>query len=325
MISGPVTPRTREGLWGQILSRPDLLEQGLQIIAQDLDLHEVCTVDGVGRDAAGRAVLLFAVVGSDSVGLPVKVLEAHSFLQRNGSVLSRVLPESGIYFRDAWRVAVVAMGLPDACVKQISALGLDRVEIYEVESFALAGEGHLVVRPVLGYRTGGGEDGFHVPSGLLDPARRSLCAGLLASLHRMDPRMQVYGDRFSRRLTTGTGRLLDLRIDGDRILIELGSDRFELSNEEDCAEVVDLALRRYLDLLTARVGGESSASGSRRAAPEPSVIAAAADEGGLSLEPLRRTVAETRISREEYTALGGPFSSESAHEESSTESGWSST
>ena len=97
MISGPVTPRTREGLWGQILSRPDLLEQGLQIVAQDLDLHEACTVDGVGRDAAGRAVLLFAVVGPETVGLPVKVLEAHSFLQRNG----RLQRDS-----DAWRLVV---------------------------------------------------------------------------------------------------------------------------------------------------------------------------------------------------------------------------
>jgi len=60
MISGPVIPWTREGLWGQILKDPALIEHGLRVVAQDLGLRDGCTVDGVARDAGGRTVLLLA-------------------------------------------------------------------------------------------------------------------------------------------------------------------------------------------------------------------------------------------------------------------------
>ena len=300
MISGPVIPRTREGLWGQILSRPELLEHGLQLVAQDLSLHEACTVDGVARDASGRAVLLFAVVGGEAVGLPVKVLEAHSFLQRNGRVLARALPESGIRFADAWRIAVVSMGLSEACLRQISGLGLERVEVYEVEPFTLDGEARLVVRPVLGHRARGGEDGLHVPSGLLEPAARELAARFLQLLGRMDPKIRVDGDRFSRRLTVGTARLADLWVDEDRIFVRVGEETAELHGEEDHLEIVDLVLRRYLELLAARQRGRSVQTVGNVARN----VGVGVEEGGLSLEPLRRSVAETRISREEFSALG---------------------
>ena len=301
MISGPVIPWTREGLWGQILKNPDLIEHGLGIVAHDLRLRENCTVDGVARDAGGRTVLLLAAVGAETVGLPVSVLDAHSFMQRNAAVLARALPDSGIRSAGGWRVVVVGMDLPPACLERISALGLERVEVFEIEPFTLDGEARIAVRPVLGHRASGGEDGLHVPTGLLDPERRSLCARFLQRLQRMDSNLRVEGDRFSRRLTTGAATLADLRVEGDRVFVQVQQECLELAGEEECLEIVDLVLRRYLGLLTtptlgdpARETGEPAAGG----------VAKPTAETGLSLEPLRRTVAESRISREEFSALG---------------------
>jgi hypothetical protein len=303
MISGPVIPRTHEGLWGQILNNPDLLEHGLQMVAQDLGLHELCAVDGLARDAAGRAVLLIAAVTGEMVGLPVRVLEAHSFLQRNAAVLARALPDTGVRFADAWRVVVVSMGLPDTCLAQIKTLGLDRVEVYEVEPFTLGGESHLVVRPLLGFRAGGGEDQLHIPSGLLDAERREICARFLSLVERLDPKITAAGDRFSRRLTLGPDWLLDLWVEGDRLFVDLGDKPLELAREEDCLEIMDMILRRYLEFLSEET--EGSVQGLEERVTE---VAVDADEGGLSLAPLRRAVAETRISREEFSALGDPSS-----------------
>jgi hypothetical protein len=301
MISGPVIPWTREGLWGQILKNPDLLEQGLGIVAHDLQLRDNCTVDGVARDAGGRAVLLLAAIGTENPGIPVSVLEAHAFMERNAAVLARVLPDSGIRFTDGWRVVVVGLDLPPACLERISALGLERVEVLEIEPFSLDGKARIVVRPVLGHRANGGEDGLHVPTGLIDPERRSLCASFLQRLRRMDSNLRVEGDRFSRRLTTGGAALAELRVEGNRVFVQVGQESLELVGDEECLEIVDLVLRRYLGLLATPAPGNPA-----REVVEPAAsgVALRGAETGLSLEPLRRTVAETRISKEEYSALG---------------------
>src|ERR1051325_8382793 len=93
MICGPPQAGGREGLLHLLRNRAGTIEHGLRLLQEDLDCGSLrAGVDGICRDALGRAVLVLLSDAEDQ-GLPARMLQAHAFWTRNGEALERALPE----------------------------------------------------------------------------------------------------------------------------------------------------------------------------------------------------------------------------------------
>lgn len=304
----------RDGLWQLVRQRPELFERGARVVAEHLELGtgELGRVDGLLRDVAGGAILVFATDERD-LALPARVFAANAFWQRNSSGLPRALPEAELGEPVRCRLLVVGGRLSPGVVQALEQLRLDHLEVVEVEPFQVGGEERLAIR-TMGRRDraqGGGPG--EVPGELLDAAidarEREVFAEVATLLGRLDPRIRIDGDRFSRRASMHGRILCEYWYDQERVVgVVPGTPPRPLQGSVDVRSFGDRVARRYLSLRGAANGTAAPA-----AARGPSAGQGAAEAGpgaGRGFDLLRASVTASRLSHEECSALGDPGAGE---------------
>lgn len=319
MITGPILPRTRAGLWSLLAQHEDRIERGLVVLETDLQLDERARVDALARDALGHPVLMFGWLAGEDDDLPLRVLDALAWFQRNVPLLRESLVLPGLRVEREPRALVLGFDLASTLVEKLSRLREPRLEAYEFRAFATGGAMHVGVVPVLGPALSADEHSFRAPSGVTEPRHRTLCVRFLERMQKLDPGLQVLGDRYARRLRLDGVTLVELRvgIDGPEVGISRAEgppQRLALCDDETLAVGFDAAMRRYLELLDldqpeetqAAVPAEQDHEASRLVSPRPESRLTERAGQRLASEALRRSALENHLTKEELSALSGP-------------------
>lgn len=296
MISGPTHPMNRDGLWHLVCERPDLFERGLRVVHAGFDAGgaEIGVADGLARDAAGSPCLLLIVERGDPV-LLARVLAAHAFLSRNAAALARAVPEAEFEPSGRFRVLLVGAEIPAPLSRDLERLQLTNIRACQVETFRLGGQERVVVRAIW-------PAAEQVPD--LDPAVaaavREQWETLHALLHKLDPALRLDGDRFSRRALWHGRLLCDFWFADDRLLAQVpGGSARTLVARSDVQGFADQVMRRFVAMLSER--DAAAVSGGRPGSvPEPGPAAVELP----TLEAVRSAFGASRLTREEYSALG---------------------
>lgn len=292
MIRGPVLPLVREGLWRIVQQHPEWFEHGLKLVVEGLDLGSdgLGRVDGLMRDARGGPVLVFTTDPNDSA-LPARIVAAHGFWARNAAGMSRALPEAALRCGQRCRLLVIGTGLSTAVDEALRRLQLAELEVVEVDRFQVGGQDRLVLRPVHGQPGGSGPPPIDAT---VAEQERAVFAAFDAFVQKIDPKIRVDGDRFSRRASLEGRALGECWFADDRVLgLVTGQPPQPLESDDDLRALVDRIARRYLAILAGPAG--------KPAVPAPAAVPPRA--GGLA--SLRASVhAAARLSDEEFHALG---------------------
>ena len=306
MISGPIFPRTREGLWNLTRQNLDLIEHGLTIVQSDLCLDGGERIDGLCRDALGHPTLLLCGEGVDEVGIVSRAIEMQAWVTAHGNLLEQALPLRGLRYDFPVRVIILVFDISFDTLQRLRGLAALPIEVYQARSFIVDGETLVGVKPLAGEAASSGDDGFDVPRGLTDAPTRDHCGRLLDLLRRLEPTLRVSGDRYSRRFCFDAYPLAELRAGSDGVELRVSSDdegcgepNFRLEEWEECLEAMDCVMRRYLQLCDIRaeeVSGAEAGSGS---------VARVQSEGSgrLSMDAVRRSIVDVRVTEEEYRAF----------------------
>jgi hypothetical protein len=294
MIQGPVLPLSRTGLWRLVRERPELLERGLRLCVEDLELGTagLGVVDGLLRDAGGAPVLVLATDDRDGT-LVARVLAAHEFWHRNLGSMARALPEANLRDSAPCRLLVLGSGIAPSTLAALERQRLDGLEIVEIEAFHVGEQERLCVRR---HRPTGGCPPFDAG---IDDTARALLTALAELLPRLDPRIQVAGDRFARWASHEGRQLCEFWFADQRVHAALsGEPPRELRSSADVRTFVDQVARRHLATIAVAGGAPRAAASEPGAEPPP------AGRGARGIESLRASLAHARLTREEWTALG---------------------
>lgn len=313
MIRGPVLPQLRASAWARLAPQLDALEHGLCLVLEGVDCSagQFGLVEGLARDAMGAPVLVLVAVDGDGL-LTARVHAACEFLARVGGALAAAVPEAELIAGAAGRVLVVGTDSGAAALELLCRLPLPGLEVCRVETFRVAGCERSVVHWLV-------ERGAAVSTGRADrtpsfevPVRcRADWDELQQQCSRIDPDVRWDGDRFSQRLTWN-GRLLG-RIETNRAQLwghDAAGFSLPLASDLDRRRFVDRMLRRFAHL----VGIADGAAGAIGNDMDVDAVGGGATSAAAADETLRTTLSTTRLSAEEYSALGGPTAVGSAEE-----------
>lgn len=312
MIRGPVLPNARERLWALVASRLGIVEHGLQLVESSLDCShgQLGNVEGLARDAAGAPVLVLLALDGDQL-LTSRVVAAIDFLERVGGALASAVPEGRFVLGERGRVLVIASDDSLATVAALRRIVSPCLQVCVLEPFRLAGEERFAVRWILTSATlpGGGSVGpveFEVQE-----AQRPIWAAVQRLCQRLDPEVQVGGDRFGRRITWRGHLLGELAVGDDGLSAGTpGEAPALLTAGSEVRLFGDRLVRGYLAARAAASTAEPSRARPAAPGPRPLPRAGARPSSSSVAAPatgsLRSALAATRLSPEEYSALGGP-------------------
>ena len=322
MISGPITPRTRMGLREFVRQRTQLLESGLVLVQEDLELGSnpgaCATVDALARDALGIPLFVFAACEETARDLPTRILEVDGWFRRHGESLLRALADAGYKSGAAPRFLVVGFELVHDLLDRLERLSVQRLEAVQICSFGLQGELHYDIERVLPRGSAKAICEGVMPS-IVDPKDKDLCACALDLMQRLDPRVAVTGDRFSRRFSLAGSPLGTLSYDENGLTFAVGDRNHRIQCWDHLVDAVDEVLRawhlgcRESEALPDASDGPGQ-EGHQQAGPQqdrqlasgesvPSVRPLAKLEARISLDALRRSVASSKVTNDEYQAL----------------------
>ena len=306
MIRGPVLPLQRDGLWRLIRQRSGLFERGFRVIAEQIELGTagLPPVDGLLRDAGGSPVLVFATDDRDT-SLTARVLAAHAFWLRNAEGMARALPEADLRDGAECRLLVIGVALRSETIASLQRLQIAGLEVLEVDTFRMGGQERVVVRAH--------GDAAKKPAGRdLDEsvcaAGRSVFESFEHFARRLDAKIRIEGDRFSRRASF-EGRLLgDLWFAEGAVhaLVSGGAQR-RIDTDADLRTVCDLIARRYLQVhgpATETVADAPAADAVAEERLDTDMSPTAFPANGL--EAVRACLSTSRLTREEREALLDP-------------------
>ena len=341
MIRGPVLPKMRDSLWELVSGRLGAIESGLELALESFECGDSAlgVIEGVARDAAGGPVLVMLAVEGDAL-LPARALAAGRFLQRVGSALPEALPEANFSHDQHGRLLVVGTESSTTLLEQVCALPLDELEACSLEPFRVAGEERFAVRWLsragVYARTrndeanGAGPD-FCVPSSHTE---------VWEQLHRLckniDTEVVVTGDRFSRRISWN-GYLLGEVKTSDGAVVGHSATGLVLSLQgvRDVRRFGDQLLRAFAQRARLELRLKPAADQGGVAGPVRDAGAAAEDRVGAARsstaaplltrestptqaeESLRTSLAASRLTAEEHSALGEPVASTDSQAEGS--------
>ena len=303
MIRGPVVPLTREGLWRLLREHPDLVEHGLQVVAEDLELGtgELGLVDGLLRDASGAPVLALVTDERDAA-LVARVIAAHAFWQRNVLAIGRAMPEARLRAGAPCRLLVVASELAPGTAESLARLGIERLELVELERFHVGDQERMVVRTRCPGVRAAPPDGVPALDAAVRAGDRAIIDAVTSMLLRLDPRIRIDGDRFTRR-ALHEGRLLCWCWSADDLVLSAlpGEEPRTLEGVDDARAFVDRVARHHLEAT-----GDRSVFAARGAEPAAAPLdgPSAAPGRASGLEGLRASMSLARLSQAECTALG---------------------
>lgn len=316
MIRGPVLPQLREGLWAVVSSRISQVEHGLELVMEGLDCSggQLGAVDGLARDAGGAPVLVLLAVDGDAL-LLARTLAALDFAARVGGALVTAVPEARFCAGTKPRVIVVGTDASRASLEQVARMPNLGVQVCRLEPFRIAGTERFAVIWLSAGSNGGNElagvPGAETPvtaRAFVVPASREADWQTLRDLcQRIDASVRFDGDRHWQRITWQGHVLGELWSERDGLFgATAHRGRRELRSDVDLRTFTDQVLRAYS--LAAGLDQTNSAAEEPAPAPERLVAPrhAAAGRGVTPIvESLRSVLATTRLSPEEYSALGG--------------------
>ncbi len=315
MISGPTFPRTPDGVRDLIQRHLGVAERGLALVVEDLELGHGCEVDALARDAAGAPVLVFGSFPENGRSLSMRVLNAHAWFRSHGRFLVSEYADHGL--DPAARVRLLVLGLDFLAdtVRDLQGLALEGLQVHQFCSFTVGGEMRVGVTQLLGgeaqaeAQAGAAEHEstmFQVPSGMPPGPAADRCARFLDLVQRMDPRLTVCGDRFSRQINLGGNHLAELYVADHTPRVRVHGDGvYTLDSLDDCLAVID---RLVSQLLATETPPPPSTPATPRLATSEGPVDRheGLDEGRFSLEPIRQSVAAAKVSRDEHSALEDP-------------------
>ncbi len=318
MIRGPVLPHVRETLWTLVAGRLESVEHGLALAVEGVDCSggQFGLVDGLARDAMGAPVLVLVAVDGDAL-LPARALAACEFLERVGDSLATAVPEANLCPGAQGRVIVVGASAGSGALELLRRLAFPSLHVCRLESFRIGNSERFAVRWLaMGDRTQVAKPqspSDHVAEFQAPAARRGEWAAVQTLCERIDPSIRIDGDRYARRITWH-GRLLGevLSMDGGLVTLDCEGVERALDSARDVRAFGDLLLRRHAQLMGIGTFGAQSP-----VPPPPRRSSSGASRGVRPTrgESLRETMASSRLSPEEFTALGGPTAVSSAESE----------
>ncbi len=343
MILGPTIPNTLDSLRDLVVQHIGLVERGLRVLAEDLVLGHNAPVDVAACDAGGSPVLIFLAAPDTSAGLPSRVVRAQCWLQRNAEWLGQELGDPGLRMEAPVRYVVVGLEILADTIDQLDRLEIDGLAVLEFCSLTVGGRMRLGITrmmereatPALGARQGAAAAAFCAPTGIVQPDHRAVAARFLDLARRADPRITSSSDRFSSKLFLGSQLIAELGMSGGDLRVTFPALDAGMPEEvvgltqQLCLAAIDQLLRRILSIepgVPAVRFAEQDSHGSPdrdpvtavRLRPNPMVGGQDSREESLvdrlldqsiensrfSLEPIRRSVAASQLSREEFSALG---------------------
>lgn len=308
MIRGPVLPQSRESLWALVSNRLDVIERGLSLVAENFDCSgHFGSIEALARDAVGSPVLVILATADDP-GNAARTLDAIDFLERAGAGLSTAIPEAQFDPNASARVVVIAVHGAIAALTPLLRREMPRLQVCRLEAFRLAGSERFAVlwqsgRPEHGSPVG---SSFACPS-TLEPTWRALHDVCL----RIDPAVSIDGDRYRRQIRW-RGRLLGEVVVKDGALHTTSADGQAgvLAATSDLRQFSDRLLRSFVQVAGLTLSRAEDASATR--APNIDAVPRhASDRSGNARLPgdsLRSVAATSRVSPEEFSALGGSTS-----------------
>jgi hypothetical protein len=310
MISGPVFPRTREGLRELVEQHLCEIEFGLQRVERDLEFEPGCAADLLAKDAAGRPALVFVVAGDPPGELLTRVLMARAWMQSGAAVLANMVASGGLNCELAPRFIAVGYEIHSDLVRLLSECAPGALELYQLRVVRIGGRIRVGMIPLCGVDATADEGPYRVPSGVSSATAKTLCARFLELMRRVESDFRIVGDRYSRRFHHDGVLLTELSVlDGDvRVRIpkhapsgtpssaDAREQVLELRAVEDCHEAVDRVMRSYLALLAANP----------RSNADSSAVVHHCDQAPrtVSLADIREAMGASRLSPEEYSLLG---------------------
>ncbi len=347
MIRGPVLPQTRDSLWSLVATRLDQVESGLTLVSENFDCSDgaVGPIEGLARDAVGGPVLVLLALDGDAL-LPARALAAGRFLERVGDALAAAMPAAGFCPDAPSRVLLIGTE-GGAAIEEVFRLPIEGLHACSLEPFRVAGSERFAVRwrrqaavaeracePSAEHAAGGpdaaaGHDAAAETAFMVPDACQELWGAVQSLCRRLDPAVAVRGDRFSRHITWSGRPLGAVRVVGSSLVASAATGVVrELRAAADVRSFGDQLLRAYAQHARLGLGvpperthdpRSAAATLDRTAATRQTaglrhdvaerggaVDAAVGDEPG---ESLRSSLAASRISPEEHSALGGAASS----------------
>jgi len=341
-----VLPQLRAGVWTKVAGRLGSVERGLELLLEGVDCSagQFGLVEGLARDAMGAPVLVLIAVDGDGL-LTARAHAACEFLARIGDSLSVAVPEANLVAGSRGRVLVIGTEAGAASLDLLCRLPLPGLEVCRLEAFRIAGGERLSVRWLTvdgAHRSATGSTrGARLPEFEAPGAFRSTWDELRQLCERIDPGIAWDGDRFSRRITwqgRGLGRIVVA--DGELWGLEVADDdrmgasragpdapgvaaapHYPLRDVAGARRFFDRLLRRYAqvaglgqprpngvdrDARAAARADQARAAAAAESSSDQDAAAGAAPPRAADSETLRSTLSATRLSAEEYSALGGP-------------------
>lgn len=347
MIRGPVFPQMRDSLWSLVSSRLDSLESGLTLVLESLDCSdgELGPVEGLARDAAGGVVLVMLAVDGDAL-LSARALSAGRFLGRVNDALALAIPEANFCPGVAGRILLIGAEPAATAIGEVCALPIAGFSACTLEPFRLAGRERFAVRWIARPQnlaqpaeaaTAANERGdvaetatplaevaarpLPQPEFVVPPARAALWQAALSICERIDNAVIVHGDRFSRTISWNGNVLGEVRTVDDALVASAATGVVrDLRDLRDVRRFGDQLLRAFVQCAKLDLGGntldadQEPISGRTAAATAGNDRTAATRHavGGRrdmpNGETLRSSLAESKLTPEEYSALGEPAS-----------------
>lgn len=300
MISGPVFPRNGEGLSELVDSHLDEIEHGMVLVERDLEFSPDCRVDALAKDAAGRPVFLFFAQQDAEALLPGRILTASAWLVSGMPLLRSFVTHDGLEYGEAPRMIVLGFDLHASVLQQLGQLREVGVEVYQYCSVRVSGSERGGVFPVLGACALGEDGPRQLPDGVRDPQARTLGGRFLDLMRRLDPDVQVTGDRYSRTFSYGTDVLAELSLRDGHLCVRVPEvPESDLRTQEDGQAIAEAVTRRFLAL-----DGMNSPEPDPKRTLATSSVVRSAGRPDLSLERLRDVADSAQLSPEEYSVLG---------------------
>ena len=318
MIRGPVLPQGRDALWSLVATRLDLVERGLTLVAENFDCSggQLGAADGLARDAAGAPVLVLLATDGDPL-LAARALDAAAFLERVGDALATALPEAELCPGTVGRVLVVAADGAAAAVAALARMRVAGLHVCRLEAFRLDGTERFAVRWCASAPEPGAAPAA-APELALPPALQPLWDTVHALCCRIDAGIRIEGDRYCRRIRWRGRVLADVALaDAGLVAAVGGGPPRPIATPGDVRTFVDQVLRGYAQAAGLGIAAAGGDGGAATRGPAGSVTAAAPARNGAiaraalrtAPESLRASLTATRLTAEEYSALGAPASS----------------
>lgn len=321
MISAPIIPRTRESLWDLLEGEPERIERGFQLIQRELVVEDGIVVDALGCDSAGRLALVFlAGDGLDGdYDIALRVFASTQWVARHERLLLGALPDAGLRIGATARVIVLGFEFSESCVSTLRNMNLSDLAMYRCEAFVLDGNLHAGMSPVFGEAAEGRDDTFTLPREVENTDFEEVGDEIIELVRRIDPNVEVRGDRYSRRFYSTHGLLAEMFLVGDRLFVGgLGDDdEPKPVRRSDVRRIADAIARNYLERLAQPDSVQRRDAALQRALadaprelddpvePQPSTRDRLRIDH--TLHPLPRTplLDDTEVSQEEFDAFSG--------------------